>query len=173
MSEEQQPYTGGTALFTGRVKSLPANPDAISTVEDMRLSEVQGIHKRLGRICAAKREGRFLHRTWKRVEWDRFFGGLAVLFLGAAVGSAIAFIPLFNVENDSGERSISNRALIEYGSAVGVCVVVGILALIARMAIKAEREDSVMGIYSDLGDIVGRYESPTDMPESVPGRAES
>lgn len=161
MSGREGEYHGGTVVSVQQqpgVLALPANPAAISTVQDMRLSEMEGIHRRLGRLCAASRETSFLKRIWKRIEWDRVFGGLAVLSIGAAIGAGIGIIPLLNVENVNGSRSVSDRTLWEYGVAIGAFVTFGVLALLARMAIKVERENSVRDIYEDLGEIVGRYE---------------
>ena len=146
-------------IQSGGIQSIPADPAATATVEDMRLSEVIGIHTRLGRICASKQEGKFLRRAWKMIEWDRVFGALAVLFIGAAVGGGIALVPLLNVETDTGQRAVSDRALIEYSVALAVCVLIGLFCVVARMAIKSEREDSVMAIYTDFGGMLARYET--------------
>jgi hypothetical protein len=176
MSQVPPSPVGSSSLTTGgaNVSSLPADPASISIVENMRLSEVQVIHRRLGRICGAERKGSALRRAWKGVEWDRFFGALAVLFLGSAVAGAIALLPLFDIENEQGERAVSARTLIEYSAALGVCFAFGILALIARMAIKGERAESVVGIYTDLGEIVGRYQATKEMmPGSIPETEES
>jgi hypothetical protein len=134
------------------------DPKALATLESVGHSEMESIHTRLGRVCRAKEEGKWFQKAWRRIEFDRVFGAAAVLFLSTTVAGALALIPLVDAKDSSGEPTLSDRAVTEYVVALIVLGVVGILCAAARMAIKAEREDSVRNIYTDFGRILERYE---------------
>jgi hypothetical protein len=117
----------------------------------MRHSELMTIQKRLGRLCARQREP----RRWKRnLEWDRIFGGLALLLAGVFLAGLLGLIPFLATDP-------SHVARREY---IGLVVITGIatlIAAVARMAIKEQQEESVLGIYEYVTDIINTYTSGT------------
>jgi|GEM_PF-6809973 len=126
--------------------ALSPDPKALATVEDLRLSELQGIHSKLGRVCKADRQ-----HWWSRIEWDAVFGALAVLFFGGVIGGAIALVPFL-------ASSPTHRTRIEYYAVLIVGFFLALLCVVARSAIRAERVASVAAIHNEVGEIVTRYE---------------
>jgi hypothetical protein len=83
-----------------------------------------------------------------------WFAPLGLLLLGAAAGGAVAGIPLFG----SSDAKLKSWVEPVYWSAIGVCVFVGLLCLLAHRAVGEQRADSIAAIREDCDELLKRYE---------------
>src|SRR5713226_1399235 len=106
---------------------LRRDPSTLALLSDLRHSEVLPISTRLGRISNHK---------W---ESDRFFGALAVLFFGGALGGLIGAFPFFGTHP-------THAAKVAYVATLLVAVFIAILCGVARLCVRSERAESVAAI---------------------------
>lgn len=113
---------------------------------DLRHAEILRVHKSLGRLCNADRKW---WQFWRRLEWDKIFGTLAILFWGGFIAGLIAMVPFL----DADPTTVAKR---EYYWLIGITGGVAAGLSIARFAIKTKEIESVTTVYEYVDEIVAR-----------------
>jgi hypothetical protein len=131
------------------------DPKAKTPLPDFFHGELMTIYKRLGRLCRRERETSRLKRLFLH-DWDRFWGGLALLFTGALLAGLFGLIPF--LASDPGHRTRWEY----YGALIGAGALAA-LSVVGRMSVRQVSGESVFGIYDFVGDILQTY-TPTEEP---------
>jgi hypothetical protein len=121
-----------------QTRQLQRDEAALVELTSLRHSEVLTISTRLGRCC---RRG---------FDWERVWGSLALLFFGGVAGGFFGGFPLW-------AANPAHQTKVYYVLAVASAAVLGVAALIARLAIHKERVESIEAIKEDLDAILASY----------------
>lgn len=124
----------GESRYTER--ELEPDPAYTATVRGLRLSSLQTISTRLGRVT--------------RFALSRLWFAAAALCFGGALGGWIAMPPF--AEDNPGKVAIAS-----YQRNLWLVALAGVLCLVAGFTTQKERADSVRSIKSDLDELLEAY----------------
>lgn len=125
---------------------LEPKADQVAELGSVRRRDLVGLSQRLQRVEAPPR--------------GRWFLVVAQLLLGAALGSAVAGIPLLSstVDLDAWVRPT-------YIAATAACVVLAVVCFLAYRSTREQRADSITAIKEDLDGLLAAYEPlPSESP---------
>lgn len=127
-----------TAASDSTTPILQRNPAEIAVLSDVRHSEMRGISTRLGRLCNRK------------VDSERGFAAVALILFGGLAGGVFGAFPLW-------AASPSHQTKVYYLLALSLALLLGVVCLIARLAVRIERIESIEAIKDDLDEMLGGY----------------